>query len=162
MTFAYVMIALVMFGFIVVFWWALYKLFMSQRHPKVRVKGGYLYLGSGGQAVKQEIAGIDHFLVVTTHYFSAGGNTLKRVLFAVDPTENRNLLYSRDPVNMLSGNCQDFLDTVESATSKSIERKDLVEDLDGRVYTLDEFKAKQKDDIWKDMVRVTGQTEVSK
>ncbi len=147
MEYAYVAIFLLFLAGIAVLIWAMTKVVRSQRYPEVILANRRLSVGSGHDSVVQDIETIERFRLVTTYYFSTSGNTLKRDLFTVDQQGTEKLTYSMDPENMLSGSHQKFIEKIEGCTGKTVQKEEIVEDVDGRRYSMAEFKKKRAEDV---------------
>ena len=140
---AYIAIFILALGGFWVVFWALTKVVRAERYPKVLCQNGRLSLCSEDDSAEYDLGSIDRFKLVTTYYFSASGNTSKRALFVVNANGLEKLIYSKDPENMIAGPFQKFLAKLEATTGKRIEHEEFVEDLDGRRYTMQEFKKKR-------------------
>lgn len=121
--------------------WAIARAVRAGGKPRIHTKEGRLVIHppDGGTA-EYDIATIDHFLIVTTYYFSASGYMPKKELFLVDIYDKRILFHARDPVNMLSRNYEKIASDLQKLTGKRVESREFVEDLDGHIWTLAEYK----------------------
>ena len=134
------LIVLLMMGAFGVTAWAIAKVIRAKRRPVLEARDGKLIVKTYEETKEYELAPIDHILAVTTQYFSASGDITRKSFFLVDKEGRRILIYSRDPVSMLTGNYSEFISQLEFLARRPVKFEELVEDTDGRIMTVSEYK----------------------
>lgn len=124
--------------------WAIAKVIRAERRPVLEVRDGKLIVKTYEETKEYELTPIDHILVVTTQYFSASGDITRKSFFLVDKNGRRILIYARDPVSMLTGNYSEFISRLEFLARRPVKFEELVEDVDGKIMTVSEYKREGK------------------